>query len=63
MLRFDELSVIWPGSVRRKPLEITLPHYLRAVTVADAPFGTNNSQCRANSNCHFDNTYICVVAT
>uniref|UniRef100_A0AC35FNM1 LITAF domain-containing protein n=1 Tax=Panagrolaimus sp. PS1159 TaxID=55785 RepID=A0AC35FNM1_9BILA len=38
-LFLEETAIIWPGSTKIKPLEITLPKHLRAVTVAgDAPF-------------------------
>ena len=37
-LTLHEKNIIWPGMTRTKPLEITLPKYLRAVTVPDPPF-------------------------
>lgn len=36
-MELDEWRIVWLGGLS-KPLEITLPKHLRAVTVADYPF-------------------------
>jgi hypothetical protein len=37
-LILDERSIIWPGGLKRKPSELTLPKHLRITLVIDPPF-------------------------
>ncbi|VDK19419.1 unnamed protein product, partial [Anisakis simplex] len=37
-IEINETKIVWLGGTRTKPLEITLPKHLRAVTVSDQPF-------------------------
>ena len=37
-LILDERAIIWPGGLRRKPSELTLPKHLRVTLVVDSPF-------------------------
>lgn len=60
---FDEDAVIWPGGVTKKPLEITLPRLLRAVTVEDRPFvyavrTTDASKCSSAESYVVDDQII-----
>uniref|UniRef100_A0A915LUN3 Ionotropic glutamate receptor C-terminal domain-containing protein n=1 Tax=Meloidogyne javanica TaxID=6303 RepID=A0A915LUN3_MELJA len=37
-LILDDRAIIWPGGLRRKPSELTLPKHLRVTLVVDPPF-------------------------
>ncbi|CAD5212359.1 unnamed protein product [Bursaphelenchus okinawaensis] len=62
-LSMNESTIIWPGKSQRKPQEITLPKFLKAVTVPDAPFAysipvAEKSQCRYYTTMLVEGVYV-----